>query len=88
MLVNIYLPILVDAFVIGVLPSILATKKILNILSLVTGDYMPFILSIQAFIYGFAVLLVLYFAVLLIFDRNLKNAEANRCRRLDLMPSR
>ena len=72
MLVNIYFPIMIAAFIISIVPSVMASKAVLNMLSLQTGDYMPFIFSLPVFIYAFIILLVLYFAVLFMFDIKLK----------------
>lgn len=73
MLVNIYFPILLIAFAISIIPSIFTSKAILRQLSLQTGDFMPFISSIIVFVYALAVLIVLYFLVLKLFDIKLKS---------------
>lgn len=72
MLVNIYFPIMIAAFIISVIPAVFTSKAILRMLSLQTGDYMPFVFSLPVFIYAFIILLVLYFAVLFMFDIKLK----------------
>ena len=72
MLVNIYFPIMIAAFIISIIPSVIASKAVLRVLSLQTGDYMPFIMSIPVFIYAFLILQVLYFVVLFMFDMKLK----------------
>lgn len=77
MLVNIYFPIMIAAFFISIIPSVIASKAVLRILSLQTGDYMPFIMSIPVFIYAFLILQILYFAVLFMFDMKLKKTLKN-----------
>ncbi|QSX06260.1 ABC transporter permease [Sedimentibacter sp. zth1] len=72
MLVNIYFPILLIAFAVSIIPSIFTSKAILRQLSFQTGDFMPFISSVIVFVYALAVLIVLYFLVLKLFDIKLK----------------
>lgn len=72
MLVNIYFPILIIAYVISLAPSIFTCKKILKILSLGTGDYMPFITHGFVFVYALAVLFISYECVLKLFDVKLR----------------
>ncbi|SFO35942.1 FtsX-like permease family protein [Pseudobutyrivibrio sp. UC1225] len=68
MLVNIYFPFVIVAFIISILPAIGLCKKILIMLSINTGDYMPFITNIGVFMYAFIMLLFLYFFILKVFD--------------------
>ena len=72
MLVNIYFPIMITAFIVVSVPTVFIAKGVLRMLSLQTGDYMPFTMSIPVFVYAFLVLLILYYAVLLMFDMKLK----------------
>lgn len=73
MLINIYLPLILFTFVIMIIPSILTSQQILRMLSLQTGDYMPFISNIYVFLYALVILVFLYLAVIKIFDVKLKN---------------
>ncbi len=72
MLINIYLPIVVAAFIISILPAILICKRILRGLSLATGDYMPFITNPGILLYALVLLMLIYFLVLAVFDLRLK----------------
>lgn len=73
MLINIYLPLILVGFAMMIIPSIVTTQKLLKLLSIQTGDYMPFVSNIYVFLYALAVLVLLYFAVVKIFDIKLKN---------------
>lgn len=78
MLINIYFPIISAGFLSMILPSIFTSTKILNLLSLQTGDYMPFSTNIFIFSYSFIFLSILYFIILVFFNLQLKRSLKNR----------
>lgn len=78
MLINIYFPIISAGFLSMILPSIFTSTKILNLLSLQTGDYMPFSTNIFIFLYSFIFLSILYFIILVFFNLQLKRSLKNR----------
>ena len=73
MLINIYLPLILFTFVVMIIPSMLTSQQILRMLSLETGDYMPFNSNIYVFLYALVILVFLYLVVIKIFDVKLKN---------------
>lgn len=72
MLINIYRPVIILAFIISIIPSIFTCKFMLRMLSLSTGDYMPFKSNIYVYVYAFIVINIIYVIVLKLFDFKLK----------------
>lgn len=67
-LINIYLPILITVFLLGVIPSIFISKSIVMSLSLQTKDYMPFILNPFTIITCFIYTIIIYFVIQMLFS--------------------
>lgn len=72
MLINIYRPLIIIAFVISIIPGIYTCKGILKVLSLQTGDYMPFKSNILVIAMTFILINTLYIIVAKLFDFKLK----------------
>lgn len=72
LLINIFLPILLIAFVITAFPAVQIAKAMQFSLSLQTGDYMPFSTNIFVIIIGLIAVAAIYFAVQAIYGLILK----------------
>lgn len=82
LLINIYRPIMWAAFLLTVIPSIFTAQSIQRSLSITTGDYMPFGISIAVLLILFAVLNILYLLVQLLFLAGIRTAKKERAHHL------
>lgn len=73
--VDIYWPIAMVFFVVGILPSLLLAREIQRGLSISIQDYMPFGTSLTVFIFMFLIMNVIYGCVWGIFTRKVKNVS-------------
>ena len=71
--VDIYWPIVLVFFVIGIIPSIILAQAIQRGLSLAIQDYMPFGMNLKVFLLMFLIMNVIYGCVWSIFTRKMKN---------------
>lgn len=71
--VDIYWPIVLVFFVIGIIPSIMLAQAIQRGLSLAIQDYMPFGMNLKVFLLMFLIMNVIYGCVWSIFTRKMKN---------------
>lgn len=71
--VDIYWPIVLVFFVIGIIPSIMLAMTIQRGLSLAIQDYMPFGTNLRVFLLMFLIMNVIYGCVWSIFTRKMKN---------------
>ncbi|MOA06286.1 FtsX-like permease family protein [compost metagenome] len=72
LLIDVYRPLLVLLYIITLPVAVFITERILRILSLQTGDYMPLNLNIWLLIFLPALIMVQYMLVMRIFKRKLR----------------
>ena len=72
MIVSIYEPIIIIGFLIMIYPTVLIGKKISILLSMQTGDYIPFYTDIWVVILNFIFIFILYIVIKSIFTWKIK----------------
>lgn len=72
LLLDVYLPVLWAVFVITLAPSMILARKIQNLLSVSTNDYMPFGINPLVIIIAFGLMNFIYYGVYAVFNLRIK----------------
>lgn len=72
MLISVYRPVIIAGFLLTLYPAILLCRTILRLLSIETGDYMPFVTNISILFLTFIMVNCLYSFVICYFRRKIR----------------